>query len=296
VLGIVLKRRGLIDNRFINAASSLVFNIGLPVLLFVTLVQTQLNEVLNLPLLVFGMASTLGLFFLLMLCALLLVPERRDRGVFIQGAIRGNLGIVGLAFCLNAYGERGLALTSLYMAVLTVLYNVLCTYILTHTLADDNSAMVRKVVVNVVKNPIIIGILLALLCLALNVPVPGVLLQSGEYIAAMALPLALLCIGGSLSLKEMRHSSFTSWLTVGMKMVVVPLLMVVLAMAFGFSGMELGIVFLMASAPTATASYVMVQAMRGNGVLAANIVVLSTLVSVVTVSVGIVVLRGMELI
>ncbi len=76
-----------------------------------------------------------------------------------------------------------------------------------------------------------------------------------------------------------------------MKLVLVPAATVALAIPFSFSQLEMGVIFLMAAAPTATASYIMVQAMRGNGVLAANIIVLSSLGSVLSGSLGIVILR-----
>jgi malonate transporter len=60
--------------------------------------------------------------------------------------------------------------------------------------------------------------------------------------------------------------------------------------------MRLGILLLMWSAPTAAASYVMVRAMGGNAALAANIIALTTLGSLVNTSVGVVVLRSLRLI
>ncbi len=67
------------------------------------------------------------------------------------------------------------------------------------------------------------------------------------------------------------------------KLLLVPLLFVGGGVAWGFRGMELGILLLMSSAPTAAASYVMVRAMGGNAALAANIIALTTLGSLFTV-------------
>jgi len=150
-------------------------------------------------------------------------------------------------------------------------------------------------VLNILKNPIVISIALALTYAATGWDLHPILRDSGQYISNMTLPLALLCIGGSISLRELKKSSSTSFITVAMKLVVVPALTILIALPFGFSSTELGIMFLMASAPTATASYIMVQAMKGNGVLAANIVVITTLGSVVSVSAGIVLLRALGL-
>ncbi len=297
VLGIGLRRIRFIDDHFINSASALVFNIGLPTLLFINIAQTSLSNIVNLKLLAVGLGSTFIIFLLLVVLSPLFIKNIKDRGVFVQGGFRGNLGIIGLAFCLNAYGEQGIATVSIYMAVLTILYNILAVTILTKTLSDEkDSKIAKKIFFNILKNPIVIAITIALIFSALSISLNSIVKQTGDYISAMTLPLALICIGGSISLKELRLSSSTSIITVIVKLLLVPVIMVSVAIPFNFSKMELGIVFLMAAAPTATASYIMVQAMKGNGTLAANIVVLTTLGSILSVSIGIVLLRGWALI
>lgn len=294
VLGIAFKRMRLINDGFISSASWLVFSVGLPTLLFVNIVQTDFNEVVNLRLLFVGVAATLIIFAVLYVVAMIAVPQRGDRGIFVQGSFRGNMGVIGLAFCINAYGNAGLATASLYMAVLTILYNVLSVYVLTQTLTAGGGGMLKRIVLNIAKNPIVISIVLAMLFSYFSIGVHPVLMQSGEYISAMTLPLALLCIGGSINLRELRLSSHIPLFTVLCKLVIVPAATVAIAYPFGFSNMELGVVFLMAAAPTATASYIMVHAMGGKATMAANIVVLSTLASVISVSAGIVILRGLN--
>ncbi|MGH1471341.1 MAG: AEC family transporter [Cellvibrionaceae bacterium] len=297
ILGIGLRRIHLIDDHFIHSASALVFNIGLPTLLFINIAQTSLSNVINIKLIIVGLFSTLIIFILLFIFASFFVKNKKDRGVFIQGGFRGNLGIVGLAFCLNAYGDQGAATISIYMAILTILYNILSVGILTKTLTDDHDTRVlKKITVNILKNPIVISIFLALLFSFFNLHLNPILKQTGSYVSDLTLPLALICIGGSISLKELRLSSFTATMTTIAKLLIAPIIMIGIALPFNFSKMELGIVFLMAAAPTATASYIMVQAMKGNGTLAANIVVMTTLGSIVSVSVGIIVLRGWGLI
>jgi len=251
---------------------------------------------LNVKLIAIGLGSTLIIFPMLVLLSLVLVRAKRERGIFVQGSFRGNMGIIGLAFCLNAYGDTGIAIASVYMAALTILYNLLSVIILTQTLTTSQQQLWRQIVVNIIKNPIVISIVLGFIAIGIRLPIHPVLMDSGNYLAQMTLPLALLCIGGSINLKELRQSSFVSLITVTMKLVLVPAASVALALPFGFSSIEMGVVFLMAAAPTATASYIMVQAMKGNGVLAANIIVLSTLGSVLSGSIGIVLLRSWSII
>lgn len=291
VLGVLFRQWRLIDEHFVKTASSLVFTAGLPTLMFITIINTDLSKVINIKLIATGLVLTTVVFLLLWLAAPLLVKKRAEQGIFIQGSFRGNMGIVGLAFCVNAYGDRGLAAASLFLALITVLYNILAVFILTRTLSAQEDQLKRTLFTSLLKNPIIIGIVLGLLAAFLNISIHPILFTAGEYIADLTLPLALLCIGGSLSLASLRSTSYVAFITVFMKLALVPAAMVVMALPLGFSDFDMGIFFLMVSSPTATASYIMVQAMRGDGVLAANIVVISTLLSVLSVSAGLVILK-----
>ena len=148
----------------------------------------------------------------------------------------------------------------------------------------------------IVRNPLIIGIVLALPVSALGIPLPGILVRTGEYFAQMTLPLALLCTGASLNFESLRTDTRSTAIAAGAKLVGVPLLFVLGGIAFGFRGMELGILLLMAAAPSAAASYVMVRAMGGNAPLAANVVALTTIGSILATSLGLTVLRAYALI
>lgn len=290
--GALFKRLALIDDNFIDVASRLVFTVALPLLLFISIVQADLQQVLNLELLWLGVVGTLLCFVALSVMAAWVVDSPRDRGVFVQGSFRSNLGIIGLAFCVNTYGETGLAAASVFMAALTLLYNVLSVYTLNQSLYHDRGNKLLPVLLGVVKNPLILSILAALLVSFTRLPVPGVLLDTGEYFARLTLPLALLCIGGTLSVQGVRQSSGVAAWAIVAKLVLTPVILVLAAAALGIRGMELGILFLMVSSPTAAASYVMVKALRGNTVLAANIVVGSTLASLLTVSLGLALLKS----
>lgn len=291
-LGIALKKLKLIDGAFMDNASRLVFLVALPSMLFVSMVKADIRAVFNGPYLGVVLAGTLLTFVLLSLLAKWVVTNPRDRGVFVQGAFRSNLAIVGLAFCLNAYGEEGLAKASIFISVVTVAYNILAIYTLNASLKASRPSL-ADLVLDIVKNPLIVGIVAGILVNIAGLSVPGFVITSGEYVAYMTLPLALICIGGTISFAEFKNSSRVSLIAVFAKLIAVPLIIFYMAYLWGFEKMDLGVLFLMVASPSAAASYVMVQAMGGNSKLAANIVVISTLGSLCTVSFGLALLGQM---
>ena len=287
--GIYLKKISFINDNFIDVSSKLVFNVSLPLLLFFGIQKTPLEEVSNLPLIIYAACATFTAYILLELWAKRLEPPE-DRGVFVQASFRSNMGIIGLAYCLNAYGEVGLVAASLYLGLITILYNVLSVITLNHSMHGELSIV--KALKGIAKNPLIIGILAGLLASTLGIPMPAVAEKTGEYFANLALPLALLGAGGALSLNELKTNPNKTFYASLAKLLIVPFLITAGAVILGFRGMDLGILFLMSSAPTASASFIMVKAMGGNDKLAANIIAVTSLGSVVSVSLGIMIVRS----
>ena len=109
LLGLFLKRIGQVPHEFVKPASNLVFNVGLPVVLFLSIYRADLSNFdMGLPLLV-AVPLTLLLFGLSWPVGKWLTSTSAEQGIFVQGAFRGNLAVIGLAFCNNAYGQVGLA-------------------------------------------------------------------------------------------------------------------------------------------------------------------------------------------
>jgi malonate transporter len=294
VLGVLLLRTGMLTDAFVDVGSRLVFNIALPSLLFISIARTRIEETANLALVGFGLGATVAAFVLLEWLAACFIEPPCDRGVVVQGAFRSNMGIIGLAYCVNAYGEAGLVAASLYLGVVTILFNVLAVITLQRSLHREGGGLARMAR-GIATNPLIIGILAGLVVSASGLQLPQIALRSGQYFADLTLPLALLCTGASLNFRSLRAELSSTLFAALAKLVAIPLLFVAGGVMLGFRGIELGVLLLMSSAPTAAASYVMVRAMGGNAPLAANIIALTTLGSLFTTSAGITILRAFAL-
>ncbi|MGL6161745.1 AEC family transporter [Microbulbifer sp.] len=288
IIGYWLARLGLLREAFVDDASRLVFMITLPVLLFINIFTADAELGQELPLLAAGFLGTIITIPLAWVVARPLV--RGDRSAFIQGAFRGNLGIIGLAWAANAYGSSGLAQAALLMAVVTILYN-LAAVVLFAMYSQQTSFSWKKLAKDIVQNPLIVAIVLALICKQVGVKLPAILLQTGDYLASITLPLALLCIGASLDFSLLRRSSLAAFGAVGFKLLIVPAVLLAFGWLFQLPSQSMGVLLLLAASPSATVSFIMARAMGGNSQLAANIVALSTLLSIVTASLGLALLE-----
>ncbi len=287
--GFLLRKLKIIDITFVDQASRLVFTLTLPVLIFLSVARTDFLQLFSGQQVAYVYGVTLLSVLLLYLGARKWISSAADQGVFVQGAFRGNFGIIGLAMIYNMLGKAGLPPAALLLALIIPLYNVLSIIVL--SLPIQGGFKLRPLLRSVLRNPLILAVIAALPFSLLRWPLPGLLETTGKYFADMTLPLALLAIGGSMDIKYLRTSSSLAVHSTLLKLVTLPVLMTTGAWLLGYRGDELAILFILFGSPTAAASFVMAKVMGGNGPLAANIVALTTLGSILTLGSGIYLLK-----
>jgi predicted permease len=284
VLGMVLRRLGWLQQRYIDAVSRFAFNATLPLLLFMSAAGVDFAALGGATYLLAAVIGTL----LTLACAWLYGRwrdfARPTLGLFVQASFRSNLAIVGFALCHAAYGAEGLSLAALPVALLTALYNILAVWVLQVTHGGSRSllGLLRSMAIN----PLLLGISAGVIVALAGWPLPAFTLVLKQGLSQLFLPLMLVCIGGALRISVLRTAGSVTWEATCWRLMVGPTLGVAVAVMMGVEGMQLGVVFLLLSAPVAAASFIMVVAARGDGTLAANIVVLTTLMSIVTVTLG----------
>lgn len=281
LLGWAVRQLNLVDHHFVTQANAFVFNVAMPAILFFALSRQSLTETIDLPLILVGLGGTLLLVAILLLVGQLVPKDQR--GVFVQGSYRGNLAILGIALAVATYGERVLPLVALYIAVVTTAYNLVAIWLL-------NASDVGK---RIVKNPILIGIVAGVAASAIELEIPELFVNTGNYISGLALPLALLCIGATLEFKSLLGHGRSIALAAFFKLIFSPLLLVGLGILFNVGNLQLGILFFMAASPTATASYIMARQMTQHGALAAEIVAVTTTLGVLSYTIGIAMLSSL---
>ncbi len=293
-LGYFMQRRLIINAGFIETASSMVFNYCLPCLLFFSVLKSEVSIFDQSWLLLAGVITTFGLFFLAEIYAKFFVPELGDKGVFVQGVFRSNMAIISLATVANAYGDAGLGVGAVYMGIITILYNVLAVITLSRTTQKTGNWLnqATDIAIKIFKNPLIIALLLAFIYKGLNLPaLPEFINTTGALLGAVALPLALICAGATLDIRSMMQPSGVSMQASIGRILIAPLIAVITGVAMALPPLQFGVLYLMVASPAAAASYVMAKAMGGNDVLAANILGFTTVFGMIGMAVGMAILR-----
>jgi len=289
-LGIFLRFFRFFDETFVRCATKLVFNITLPLLIFLNLISAHFTFTRNALIIAVAIAMPLIFYPLLWWLARLRIQKGKDLAAFVQGSVKGNSAIVGLALIANVFGKPGVELTSAILAFLIPLDNFLSICMITASVRQWGIFQWKKLLGTVLVNPLFLGAVFSLPFSIFKISLPQVLYKTCDFLASVTLPLALLSIGSILSAVEWKKWFKWVIVAVGMKLIVIPVFATFFAYAVGIRGMGLGVIFILFGSPTAFSSFIMAHAMGANEKLAGNIVLFSLLASSVTVTVGLTVL------
>jgi len=276
IFGYFLRQRGLIKAHFIQEANRFVFLFSLPLLIFTGIMKSDIKDV-GLTNILAVLLPTLVILCFAFLLALAMGLKKGTLGSFVQTAFHGNITYIGLAVLYYMLGEEGLKKGSLLIGFLILMNNTLAITILSWTSQKHDTMW--KSLVSVVKTPLIIATCVGMLLLYLGIPVPRLLMKSMGILANIALPMALIIIGASMSVGTVKSSFKLSGIVALMKLMVLPSLSSLFCYFFSIplSDALPGIILL--ATPTATTSFILANQLGGNTELASGVITLSTLLS-----------------
>ncbi len=292
LLGAALARGRFLGREFMVDLNRLVFYLALPSLIFMSIATA--DEPADDTVVLIG-ALTVTTFLVALVGWAVAVWVLRLPGVvigtFVQGAFRGNLLFVGLPILTYALAdladpERERAMATIFLAITPImaLYNVLAVVALQASHHRLGRSSVVLMVVSMAKNPLIIACLVGLVFMAAAWPVPVFIGRSLQALGGAAVPVALLCIGGSLQSLQLIGNRRAIIGSAVIKVFAGPVIAYALGIWLGIVGVEMRILLVLAACPTAAAAFIMAKQMRGDESLAAGSIALSTVLSVVSLA------------
>lgn len=293
VLGWFLRQIGMLDEHFVTVANRFNFKVTLPFMLFRDISGVDIRAIFDLKYVLFCALASTACFWLIWGGVKLFLKDKSMRGAFVQASFRSSAAVMGLAFIQNIYGSSAMGPLMIVGAV--PLYNIYSVIVLTfegNDAAEGRSTdKIEKACINILKNPIIIGIFLGMIAALLKIPFPTIMDKSINTVAQMATPLALIVIGagfeGRKALAKIKPTIAASMI----KLVVQPLIFLPVAAWLGFSGEKMIAILIMLASPTTPSCYIMAKSMKNDDVLTASIIVTTTLLAAFTLTFWIFVLR-----
>lgn len=291
-IGFFLRWQELINDDFVHMAMKVVFNVCLPSMLFLKVSKADAAVLLEkeaLGFAGFAIAGTFLVYFIARGVAKAFIDEPGSRGTFVQGSFRSNFIILGNAVLYNLFGDELFARIAILFIAIIPLYNVLSIWVLSEREGESVMVTLKTSFIKVIKNPLIISIVLAFIVSSIGIRIPDVVDSTLNMLGAVGTPLGLIGIGAYLNFKELETLKDTMK-AAALKVVIFPIIGVGLALILGFSYIDTAIIFVLFGSPAAISSFIMATALGGNPKLAANIVIVSTGLSMVTYVIGLTIL------
>jgi predicted permease len=289
-LGIVLQRTHFVSAGFLREANKVTYWLGLPALLFSSL-ATSLHQaggaeaMLNTLLIATALVLATGY-----LAAWLLGLHAARIGTFVQGAFRGNLAYVGLPIVYSlpdTPGASGLSIRAaavVAVAPMLVLYNVIGVTVLITSQHNLSRSVVKPLLKQLATTPPLLATIAGFTWALIGIPLPTSIALSFDWLGQMALPLALLGIGGALAQSRIGHEWRFPAAAAFVKTVASPFFGYFIGRHFGLSGVELAVVMVFLATPTAGISYTMATQLKGDEPLASSTILFSTFMAIASLS------------
>lgn len=292
ILGKILYQLHIIDEHFTKVADKYVFVVALPALVFKDLTENDIRRNFDGGYVLFCFFVTLFIILAIWGLTEIFMKKESEKGAFIQASYRSSAAILGLAFIENMYDSAGMAPLMIIGAV--PLFNIFAVVILTLKGGDGTKKPdLRTTILRVFKNPILLGILVALPFAFFQLRLPSFLNKAIGSVANTATPLALISIGatfeGRKAIRKIRPTLIASFI----KLILLAALFLPLAVCLGYRNQELMAILIMLASPATVSCYVMAKNTENDSVLTSSIIVLTTLLSSVTLTGWIFLLHGM---
>ncbi|MGI6590550.1 MAG: AEC family transporter [Eggerthellaceae bacterium] len=282
-LGWFMRRVNWVDEMFLHRLNQVSFKAFFPPMMFYCIYQLEGQDLaINWIFILCALAALAVVVVGLLLVVPRIEPENSRRGVIIQAIYRTNIVFFALPLTQSVFGSSSLVPSALLVAIIVPTYNVLAVIILEYYHGTKSSP--AKLALSVLKNPLILGFLTGFAFYFLQIKLPECVESPVITLANLAIPLALISLGGTIRLRETRENLPIIARTLTVKMGVLPAisLAVFSVLPVPLSEIERFLLLVMFAAPIASSSYPMAENMGGDGQLAGQLVAVSSGISIIT--------------
>ena len=281
--GFVLFKTRLVDETVWSAVEHICFYLLLPFLIIRTLGRANLGSVPILDFMTVLVVAILGMAAILVLIQAFVWKRFPQSGpsfssVF-QGATRFH-GFVAIAVIGPLYGDAGVTLAALALAIMVPLLNVISVIVLSVYGRSDNKPGVSSVLQKIVTNPLIIACGIGLLFNYFGVP--NIIFDTIDIIGSGGLGLALLAVGAGMKLDHAAQHKMLLTIGVLTRLIGMPAIVIAMSWLVGLDGLARTVAIIAGAVPTAASAYVMARKMGGNAELMSSIVTFQVIVAFFT--------------
>lgn len=289
LLGYFAKRRGYIDNNFVDKGTWIVFYLALPFKLFYDIKNARIVSLHP----KYVAYILLGVIFVIIISIIiakaLRIKDKKKLSAFVHCAYRSNFVYVGFPILDIIYnGAPSMEHMIVIIAFGLTLYNISAIILLTYySEAEDKRISFVDIFIKILKNPMIAGVVVGAIFNFLQLPVYQGVDKAIEMVAKISTPMSLILIGASLNFESSKSDFKLMFISAFIKTVIAPALLIPIGVKLGFTNMELGIAYVFWATPCAANCFIFTKQMKSDYEFASKVITLSFIMSIITYPVGI---------
>ncbi|WP_255171362.1 AEC family transporter [Natrononativus amylolyticus] len=279
LVGAGFRSSGVLDAGRTARLNAVAYYGALPALIFVSTYEQSIGELVS------G-ALIAGLLVVLFTTAGLAWVVHRTQeasgrqSVAVVQSYHSNLGYLGLPLVAATFGAQVTAVASVILGVVTLIQLPLTIVVLSTVNGTD--AELTGALRGLATNPVLLSLVAGLATGSIGATVPGTLALGLDAVGSLALPLALLCVGASLTIDLPSIDFGATGSVVALKIVWMPVLAWAVFSALAVDTATFVAAVVMFGTPTAVSTYVFAAELGGDEQFASLNVFTTTLVSILT--------------
>lgn len=279
LFGQFFAQAGMIKQESFQDFNKALFKILLPINLFTNIYKSDFKQSFNGYALTYILVIALTLYFMLAFIIPKVSDDRTRYGVMLQGSVRANAILFGLPLGTSLLGEESMGMVTITLAIIVPFWNIMS--VAGFSLYSEDKVSFKQMGRSIITNPMVIATFIGLIVVLLGLQFPEAINTSLTNINRMVSPLALMVMGGTFSFK-LKDVDFALIFTVVNKLIIIPLIGITLGAILGFRGDAIVSILIAFAGPTAVSSYAQAIAADGDGDLANQTVVFTTIFSMIT--------------
>ena len=286
-LGAALKRVMLTEDSHWIALEKLTYFVLFPSLIIVSIARADLGGIavveVSAALFVAIVGLSLALMALRVPLSWALALSSPSYTSLFQGSVRWN-SYIALAVSGAVAGAKGLAVAAVGLAVMIPVLNILSVVVLARHGARAGS-QAPKLLAQIARNPYVWSCAAGGFLHEINAVIPPVLMTFVDILGRSSLALGLLVVGAGLRIESLHRPRVATLLSCILKLLLLPALAIALGLALGLREVDLLVVAIASSVPSAPNGYVLARQMGGDSALLAEMLTVQILFAAVTMPV-----------
>ena len=289
IIGIILKVTGVMKDEEVKKFTHVVFVTLYPFIMFYNLYGKNIAENMDVKLGLYAVIFTAFQFAASWIFVCIIEKSNYERGAMIQALYRSNYVLMGFPIAVNLFGKGNITAVAIIMMLVVPFYNI--TAVILFETFRGGKVNFGQMLKRILTNPIIDGGIAAFIVMILGINLPQPIVNTIGTLSDATAPIAMILLGAALNINGFSSDRRRIAICTIGKLVVFPAIGIAGAVLLGIRDVQLIAVTLMVAAPIALASYAMASSMGGNGKLAGELVVVTTIASCFTIPIFLFILK-----